>query len=66
MSTFAIMHLLCPPVLEFDRERETDELKFNLKCAPLTIDRMDIFLIPSVSIHSDMKYKNNVWNSWQL
>ncbi|WP_061509265.1 hypothetical protein [Endozoicomonas montiporae] len=31
MSAFAMMHLKYPSLLEFDRERETEELKFNLK-----------------------------------
>lgn len=31
MSAFAMMHLKYPSLLEFDRERETQELQFNLK-----------------------------------
>ncbi|MGI9276686.1 MAG: hypothetical protein ACR2PT_17810 [Endozoicomonas sp.] len=31
MSAFAMMHLKYSSLLEFDRERETEELKFNLK-----------------------------------
>ena len=30
MSAFAMMHLKYPSLLEFDRERDTEELRFNL------------------------------------